>query len=160
MRPYFAYASNLVLDAMAQRCPGATPLGPAVLRHHRFRIARSGYATVVPARGAAVHGLLWRISSEDERRLDRYEEVSQGLYRRSVQPVETKDGRPIRALLYQTRDPAPGHPRPGYLEPVIAAARMHGFPVQAIDEIAAWLAGPAQSPYRRMIRYSASATWP
>ena len=46
---YFAYGANMERAAMAKRCPGAQPLGPALLRGWRYVIAQ-GYGSVAPAR--------------------------------------------------------------------------------------------------------------
>src|SRR5258705_1324476 len=62
MMLHFAYGSNMSRTLMRQRCPGATELGPARLEGHRFIITRAGYASVEPAPGQAVHGVLWRVN--------------------------------------------------------------------------------------------------
>lgn len=141
MRPYFAYASNIVKDAMEQRCPTARVVGMACLRHYRFRIVRSGYASAVPERNAMVYGILWLVGPADERALDAYEEIARGLYRRTcltVEPVAKPRGGSQRmaALVYLASDASLGWPRPGYLEPIVAAAREYGFPRPALADIA------------------------
>ena len=50
MTLYFAYGANMERAAMAKRCPGAQPLGPALLRGWRYVIAQ-GYGSVAPASG-------------------------------------------------------------------------------------------------------------
>src|SRR5258707_8084071 len=57
---HFAYGSNMSAALMRRRCPGARLEGRACLPGYRFVIMRSGYASVVPAPGSIVHGLLWR----------------------------------------------------------------------------------------------------
>ena len=52
MTLYFAYGANMERAAMAKRCPGAQPLGPALLRGWRYVIAQ-GYGSVAPAPGSA-----------------------------------------------------------------------------------------------------------
>jgi len=135
--PYFAYGSNMVEAQMAKRCPTARILGRAVLRNYRFSIFRSGFATVVPTRGASVHGLLWRLSPRDERVLDAYEEIDKGIYHRAVLPVEA-EGRAAPALIYLAQDRMPGRAPAAYLRPIVEAARGHGFPLEAVAEIEAW----------------------
>ena len=48
MTLYFAYGANMERAAMEKRCPGAQPLGPALLRGWRYVIAQ-GYGSVAPA---------------------------------------------------------------------------------------------------------------
>ncbi len=136
--PYFAYGSNMVEAQMTRRCPTARILGRAILRHYRFSIFRSGFATVVPARGGSVHGLLWRLSPRDERVLDAYEEIEKGIYHRAVLPVEA-EGQVIPALIYLARDRMPGRAPAAYLRPIAEAARLHGFPPEAVAQIETWL---------------------
>jgi len=143
MRPYFAYGSNIVSNTLKRRCPTARFVGVARLHHYRFGIVRSGYASVVPECHAVLYGVLWLVTAADERRLDAYEEIATGLYRRaclSVEPVPNhRDGRRrISALVYLAKGAGLGRPRPGYLEPILAAAHSHGFPPSACAEIARW----------------------
>jgi hypothetical protein len=142
MRPYFAYGSNIVGDAMKRRCPMAKFVGMARLRHYRFGIVRSGYASVVPERNAVVHGVLWLLTAADERRLDMYEEIATGLYQRaclSVEPIaHHSNARRVGALVYLAKDAGLGRPRPDYIEPILAAAQSYGFPPSACAEIARW----------------------
>jgi hypothetical protein len=98
-----------------------------VLRDHRFIIMKEGYASVVPARGVAVHGMLWRITPRDLAALKAYESIDAGLYRAARLSVHA-GGRAVRALVYLGRSGVPGRPRPGYMELVAAAARAAGLP--------------------------------
>jgi gamma-glutamylcyclotransferase (GGCT)/AIG2-like uncharacterized protein YtfP len=135
---YFAYGANLDKAAMAQRCPGSRPLGPARLMNHRFFIMSEGFASVRRAPGSAVHGLLWDLALADIPALDRFEEVGRGLYRKLVQPV-VKPAGTARALVYIGQSLDEGPPRPGYLEAVIAAARSVPLPDPYLRSLTALL---------------------
>lgn len=137
-RPYFSYGSNMAVEQMAVRCPRAVLLGRARLRHHEFRISRSGYATVVRKRNGVVEGLAWLLARPDERALDRYEEVANGLYRKIDRVVELEGGRRLRALIYEATQPAPGRARAGHVETIVAAALAHGFPPEAVARLSRW----------------------
>ena len=126
------------VQGMAGRCPGAQVLGPAVLDGHAFRINANHFATIVPAAGKRVHGVLWSISEEHRAALDEYEGVPFGMYRRHALPVTTADGETQTALAYIARDATPTRTRGEYLEVILAAARSHGFPPEYVDEIADW----------------------
>lgn len=137
-QPYFAYGSNMHPGQLAARCPQSRFLGRAVLADHRFIINLRGYATVVPAVGEAVHGVLATLTPADEATLDRYEGVDCGVYRREFLPVTMEDGTVVAALIYIDSVVAPGCPRPGYLEGVLEGARHHGLPEGVITGIATW----------------------
>ena len=73
---YLAYGSNLNRYQMRVRCPGAKPLGTAVIENYRllFKGSQSGaYLTIEPAEGYRVPVAVWAVTEEDEQMLDRYE---------------------------------------------------------------------------------------
>jgi len=142
MRLYFSFGANMDVAGMSRRCPGARALGEARLDDHRFAIVHPGFATVIPARGTRVHGVLWLIGARDLAVLDAYENLPSGLYGRAEKPV--RHGlRLLRALTYFVRDPRPCPARPGYLEDcVLPAARHWRLPETYIREIKALIAAP------------------
>ncbi len=136
-RPYFAYGANIIAADMARRCPAAREIGTAVLPGWRFIVARGGYTTLVPDPAARVVGVLWSLTPACERTLDAFEEIDGGLFRRDAIVVA---GEP--ALVYLAADTAPGRPRAGYLEAVIAAATARGFPRDYVEELRGWISRP------------------
>lgn len=132
--PYFAYGANMSRAVMRRHAPAAQPLGVAALAHHRFVITADGYASVVPARGETVHGVLWRLGSGDRAALDAWENVAGGLYRAQMLPVR-QAGRRRVALVYLARPQPEGVARAGYLELVIAAALEWQLPQAYIDAL-------------------------
>ena len=75
-RYYLAYGSNLSVEQMERRCPGAVYVGTAELKGYRllFKKSKSGsYLTVEKKRGRSVPLVVWRISEYHEKRLDRFE---------------------------------------------------------------------------------------
>src|SRR5262249_61792884 len=113
MTSYFAYGSNMSRGARGRRCPIAEPIGAARLENWRFLIMLDGYASVVPARGATVHGVLWRLSARDLAALNAYESLDSGLYVRRILPVRAGE-RIVASMGYVGRERRPGQPRPGY----------------------------------------------
>jgi len=65
---YFAYGMNTNRDEMAYRCPGAVPLGKAILPGYRLEF--KSFATIVPSPKETVEGVLWTITDTDEAALD------------------------------------------------------------------------------------------
>lgn len=70
-RYYFGYGRNTNLEAMKLRCPAARPMGLAMLENHRFRFAR--HADVVHESKNTTYGVLWRITPECLKSLDKRE---------------------------------------------------------------------------------------
>ena len=138
---YFAYGANMDASAMALRCPMSSLVGRGHLPRHRFIVMREGYASVVRDPARTVHGVLWVLALDDVPALDRYEGVAGGLYAKASLPVTTAGG-VKRALVYLGRSTAPGRPRPGYLDAVLAAARAAQLPDPYVREIAGWMRRP------------------
>jgi cation transport regulator ChaC len=137
---YFAYGSNMSRALMGVHCPHAQALGRAVLDDWRFLVTTSGYASIAPARGQRVHGVLWRITPRDLAALNAYESVDTGLYRTRRVPVRA-NGRRVSALVYIGRSAIAGTPKPGYLDVVLAAARGWALPPDYVAELARWSPG-------------------
>lgn len=130
----FAYGSNLDLAAMAQRCPASRALGVARLPAHYVLIMREGYLSVERDPRRTAWGLLWDVALADMPALDRYEAVSEGLYRKQQRSVLTPTGA-RRALVYVGCNTGPGRARPGYMEAVLAAARCVPLPDAYLREL-------------------------
>lgn len=85
-RYYFAYGSNLNIEQMLARCPGAEIVGWAELKGHEllFKGSRRGsFLTVKPGEGSVWIGV-WSITAEDEHALDRYEGVPKFYEKREI----------------------------------------------------------------------------
>lgn len=135
---HFAYGANMHHAVMRKHAPNAQALGVASLAGHRFIISADGYASIVPAPGLRVHGLLWRITPRDRVTLDAWENVAGGLYRLATLSV-CRDGRHSPALVYVAREGPVGRPRIGYMDVVIEAARILELPTGYIALLQGWL---------------------
>jgi hypothetical protein len=131
MTLHFAYGANMSRAVMRKYAPSARALGVAELAGHRFVITADGYASVEPARGRSVHGVLWRLTPRDRVSLDAWENIAAGLYRADMRPVRSA-GRRVAALVYVARPGQVGRPKPGYIELVVAAARAWDLPAHYI----------------------------
>ena len=136
---YFAYGANMDPAHMAHYCPGAIPLGPAVLPDHRFQIAARGYGHAAPAPGQELPGVLWELTPEAADALDRFEGVPEGWYRREQSRVREPDGTLLPAMLYVATDSRPGRPAPGYLEGIVPIAERAGFPAEYVQQLRQFL---------------------
>jgi CheY-like chemotaxis protein len=126
-RAYFAYGANLDQEHMARTAPGASLLGRATLFAHRITIAQAGYATLKPSVGDRVEGVLWFLTAADEAALDRFEKISDGLYRKSTATVQTSTGDEVTALVYLANDASPGVAARAYVDQIVRAAGAHGL---------------------------------
>lgn len=135
---HFAYGSNMHRAIMRKHAPAAEPTGIAMLADYRFVITSDGYASVEPAAGKSVYGLVWRLTPRDGVTLDAWENVDGGLYRAETLAVQQSDQR-IPALVYIARETPAGRPRRGYMEVVVEAARLLELPADYIACLEQWL---------------------
>ena len=96
MKYYLAYGSNLNKKQMKTRCPDAVPVGSCVVND--YELVFRGVATIEPKPGASVQCGIWKISTDDERSLDRYEGYPR-LYVKQDFRVTVK-GKTVRAMAY------------------------------------------------------------
>jgi len=150
---YFAFGSNLNPAQMAERCPGHTVVGLAVLRDHRlaFPLTSTGWgggvAGVQVAHGSSVWGVVYDLTDEHVAALDRYEGFvgpgdQHNVYEREkvwVDLTRADDGsipRRVRGEYYVPRVTNPNPPSRRYLDAILEGARFHKLP----DEYVATLA--------------------
>jgi gamma-glutamylcyclotransferase (GGCT)/AIG2-like uncharacterized protein YtfP len=150
MMLHFAYGANMSRAVMARYAPTAKPLGCAVLEGYRFMISADGYATVEPAQGQSVHGVLWHIRPRDRVSLDAWENVAAGLYRAEMLQV-MHFARHMRALVYRARPCGEGRAWPGYMDLVIAAALEWSLPEDYVRSLRRWrVARPRGADVRKL----------
>jgi arsenate reductase (thioredoxin) len=140
---YFAYGSNLEPVQMAARAPGHRVVGRAVLRDHELRFRGYGrdwagaVATIEPAPGHDVHGVVFAITADHYRSLDGYEGydgegAATNLYDRIPARVEMEDGDAVEVLTYRMRPAPEGAPSRRYRDAILIGMRQHGLPAGAI----------------------------
>ncbi len=134
----FAYGSNMYRPQMEERCPGAVVAGVGRVPGFRFRINSRGVATIVPEGGSLIFGVLWELNEENEKRLDGFEGVRNGNYRKEILTVELLEGGDVRAMAYIDEIIEPGPPRVGYLEKILMGAEDFGLPEEYLKEVCSW----------------------
>ena len=135
---YFAYGSNMNLDQMEFRCPQALPVGNVRLEGYRLTFCgrENGVATIVPEKGSHVDGVLWKITRQCEKSLDRYEGYPH-LYGKQEITVTDQNGTEKKTMVYVMNAPYKDHPAPPsdfYLAGILEGCRQNGIPDEPIME--------------------------
>ena len=136
-RYYLAYGSNCNLTQMAYRCPNATVVGPVTLHNYRLtfngRRRSGGVANIRRRSGSEVKGLLWEITPDCEKSLDRYEGYPY-LYEKKNLMVETEDGQRIKAMAYvMTKGHgSPAMPTGSYFYGILEGFHQNGMDPQGL----------------------------
>lgn len=133
---YLAYGSNLNVEQMRYRCPGAVPVGRVTVPDRRlvFRGWGNGshYLTLDVAPGESVECIAWRVCRDHVRALDRYEGYP-ALYLKEKMhlPVQSLDGDPLGksdCMWYAMLESFPfGAPSQQYLRDCVAGYQHFGL---------------------------------
>lgn len=100
-RLYFAYGSNINLTQMEYRCPDAIPLMPVMLHGYELTFRGGGVATVIPKKDAVAPGLLWSITPECEKSLDRYEGYPNYYHKVDIAVTDPETGKIYYPMMYE-----------------------------------------------------------
>lgn len=148
------------LDQMARRCPGAKVIGAVRLDGYRLTFAggeRSGVATIRPAAGSHVDGVLWDISEWAESKLDRYEGFPD-FYGKEMLTVTDKAGNAHEVMAYTMNAPYRNIlcvPDVSYLYGIVAGCRQNGIDPKHVYDAFEQICQKAEmqerprQPYRR-----------
>ena len=136
-RLYIAYGSNLSVDQMALRCPGAKIVGKAVLKD--WRICFKTHADIEPREGCEVPVLVWEITPDDEKALDRYEGYPAYYIKQDIgitmTDLEGNDHQEAEAFVYtMTKGHALRLPWGGYYEVLEEGYRRFGFDMGILEQ--------------------------
>ncbi|MFG1906349.1 gamma-glutamylcyclotransferase [Kribbella sp. NPDC048928] len=143
MTLYAAFASNLDPNLMAERCPYSPLRGTGWITGWRLTFGgeelgwEGAMATVVedPADAAnQVFVALYDIHRQDVERLDEWEAIDQGVYRKIQVRVQTLDGEQL-AWMYVLNAYEGGLPSARYLGILAEAAEAAGAPDDYVADI-------------------------
>ena len=138
-RIYLAYGSNMNLAQMKYRCPKAKVLGSSVLEGWRlmFRRKTRPVATIEREKGCSVPVVLWEITAECEKSLDRYEGFP---YFYAKQDVTLDfNGKQVTAMAYiMTPGYELGAPHDDYYDTILEGYRDNGIDPAPLDEAVRW----------------------
>jgi len=101
---YGAYGSNMNLEQMNYRCPKARAVGTGTLEGYKltFRGSYKGVANIEPCKDTSVPVVLWEITKECEKALDRYEGFPNLYIKKEVEVMVR--GKAQKAMVYIMAD--------------------------------------------------------
>lgn len=140
-RYYIAYGSNLNVEQMEWRCPGAAPIGWCKLEGWRlaFKGSKTGsYLTIEKAEGHDLPVVVWEISKANEVSLDRYEGWPIFYYKKAFKlELELFDGskQKMQAFAYIMAEDHPyGIPSEYYIKTCAYGYDEFGFDLEYLKE--------------------------
>lgn len=118
---------------MRNRCPENREIGNGILKGYRWIISTRGYANIVKSKPDEVHGVVYEISKRDERKLDWYEGIRGGSYRKKIMMVEV-NGQRQECLVYVDPIEEEGKPNLEYIERMNKGISDSKLPSEYIDQ--------------------------
>ena len=137
-----AYGSNLNLERMKHRCPGCVVVGTTEIPGHRLLFKRSmtgSYATIEQDANWSVPAVVYKVSWQDEARLDRFEGCPRYYYKREfLLRVTRLNGKKMRSLqvctAYIMRESRRlGRPDESYFRLLDEGYKEYDFDVNVLD---------------------------
>ncbi len=125
---------GLFMDADALRAQGFDPRAPRLARVDDMALRLGARATLVPASGGVVHGVLMALTHAEVERL--YAEPSVAAYRAEPVMAVLKDGSSVAALCFNLPDaPAAGTSNADYAAKLAVVTRRLGLPEDYIAKL-------------------------
>jgi len=138
MRYYLAYGSNLNVDQMNWRCPGAKIVDTAIIKGWElsFKGSKTGsYLTIDKALHGSVPVAVWAVTEADEAALDRYEGFPSFYFKRDFIVTFDRSGEKHRCFAYIMRSDAKyGLPTHGYYFTCAEGYRNFGFDEKYLED--------------------------
>lgn len=140
-RLYIAYGSNLNIEQMQMRCPGARVIGTAEIPGYQllFKGSRTGsYLTIEPKADAKVPVVVWEVSERNERVLDLYEGYPTFYYKQDmvlpITNIDTGKTRRRKVFVYIMHEERPiGIPSQAYIDTCVEGYEDFGFDLDYLE---------------------------
>lgn len=129
---YFAYGSNMDLAQMKVRCPGSDIIGIGQLSNYTMSFTRwsrswkSGTADILPERGGIVHGVLYNLTLDGLKKLDKFADYPNSYVRQDVLVALGEEFLP--AMTYVARRQGVYSPSVSYMGKILHGALEHKLP--------------------------------
>ena len=128
---YIAYCSNLNVQQMKFRCPGAKVVGKSVIKNYEllYKGSKTGsYLTIEKKNGSVVPVAVWEVTADDEKRLDAYEGYPNFYYKKNMKITLAETGKIINAFVYIMHEERKlGIPSYAYVRTCVQGYRDFGF---------------------------------
>lgn len=126
---YFAYGSNLNLPQMYERCPDARLI--KTIKLNDWKLVFRCVADIIPTKGGAIYGAIFRITERCEEALDRYEGFPI-MYKKRMIRIKI-NGKTERIMFYEMTKKAPeSSPSRGYFSAVLDGFRDCNLPLKSL----------------------------
>lgn len=133
---YIAYGSNMDTGQMAFRCPSAKFIGISEINDYEllFKGSRTGaYATIETKLDSKVPVVIWEITEQDERSLDRYEGFPKFYYKKDI-GIHIQEKAALAMVYIMEEKRSFGQPSYHYYKVIEDAYKKFGFDLNIIEK--------------------------
>jgi cation transport regulator ChaC len=143
----FAYGSNMDLVQMRERCPNS-PLSPVVAEARGWKLCfprrsdrrKGGVGSVMQDKSASVWGVVFVVTQQDLERLDGFEGIPTGAYKREPINVFDRHGTAMKVWVYKAMPQESGDFKPhrDYIALYVRGATHFDLPpeyVKSLEEL-------------------------
>ena len=137
---FFIYADNLNPTQLKRRAPEHKLLFKAYLPDHTIQFGRwssqwrCGLATVVPSQGERVWGIVFEVTEEDLKELDKFDgDLPEGAFRHLEANVITEEGQKELAITHAAHSIGKFKAKPHYLDWIIAGVKHWNLPDECLE---------------------------
>ena len=136
MRYYFAYGSNMDFDQLKERCPSAQFVSIGYLKDHALKftiyspVRFCGCADIVFSQDCLVFGVVYKLSEDDLRKLDYFENVPHSYVRVKRNIMVGNIAQLIDTYTVLSKDKHT--PSKKYMRHLISGAKKFGLPEEYV----------------------------
>jgi len=150
-RHVFAFDLLMREDRIREYCPSARLVTAARLLSRQWIVNQDGVATIMPRRGAVVHGVVWRITEREQADIETHLGVP-GAVDRFGALARGPQEEMIATELYASGKHRFGVADTLDIPQLIIIGRELGFPEAYIGELATWASPPVEYEGPRLLR--------
>jgi len=136
---YFAYGSNMSFKQMKDRCPDSEFVCVGYIENYKFvydgysKTRKGAVGNIIKDKKEKVWGAIFKISEEDEKKLDKYEGYPRAYSKKYLEAYD-KQGNKYKVLVYLREPREIGLPSLEYEEIVVESAKQLSLPMDYINK--------------------------
>ena len=138
---YFAYGSNMSEERIRENCKNPKFVDIGYIKDYKF--VYDGYsirwggavANIIPKKGEIVWGVIYEISEDDLKALDRQEGYPKTYDRKEITVFCVNKNIEIKAYVYLREGEPAGKPAKEYVDTCVKGAKEHGIPEDYIKNV-------------------------
>lgn len=128
MKYYLAYGSNMNINQMSERCPGAKLFAKGIVRDYKLQFRGRGHANIFKSQGNNLNVVVWEISQDCEKALDLYESFPDYYIKKELQvDLGSETIEAMAYLMTEEEEKIRIRPMDEYIDSIMEGYRANGI---------------------------------